>query len=198
MSQLRLKQIAGPADSKDGSVIIFDSNKPHWSTDLTSSLKLPKGTTLQRPTSAEQGMIRFNTTVGGVEFHTGSDWKRLDADLSIYMQRYIIRMEYTTDYKVGAISGLPTGWSVVSQGDTSFVLYTGLGRPPGGGAIYGQEFPEFVGGGSPTQYQYRAFGSAVEINYDSSNLNQFSVVGITAKTLIGTDRGGHAYFHFYI
>lgn len=38
-------------------------------------LRLPKGTTAQRPTTVESGMIRFNTTTGKTEEYSGTYWK---------------------------------------------------------------------------------------------------------------------------
>ena len=197
MSHLKLKQIAGPSNGKQGSVIVFDNATPKWSTDLSTALQLPTGTTEQRPQTPSPGMMRFNSDLGAVEFNSGSEWKRLDPDLSIYLQRYVFRMEYTALMKVGAITELPNGWTVASQADTSFIINTGLGRPPAGGAMYGQEFPDGVAGPT-TSYQYRAFNTSVEINYDTTTPNLFQIKGITAKTLIGTEASGHVYFHIYI
>ena len=40
----------------------------------TGFLKLPAGTTAQRPASPVTGMVRFNTTLGYAEVYTGSAW----------------------------------------------------------------------------------------------------------------------------
>lgn len=42
-------------------------------------LNLPAGTTSERPTSPEQGMMRFNTTESYVEGYDGSEWVQLGA-----------------------------------------------------------------------------------------------------------------------
>ena len=39
----------------------------------TGYLRLPVGTTVQRPT-ASAGMMRFNSSTGKVEYYTGSAW----------------------------------------------------------------------------------------------------------------------------
>jgi len=193
MSHLKLKQLAGPSNGARGGIIVFDNTSASWSTDLSTALTLPSGTTEQRPQTPSTGMLRFNTSTSGVEVHTGSTWKRIDADLSIYLQRYVFRMEYTSDQKVGVISNLPANWSVVQTNNTDFTIEHGLGRPPAGGYMYGQVTPP-----NGTQYQMRNFSSAVEIEYDSTNQNRFQIRGITSSSFIGTPAGGHVYFHIYI
>ena len=42
--------------------------------DATDSMKLPVGTTAQRPGSPAQGMFRFNSTTGQIEVYTGVEW----------------------------------------------------------------------------------------------------------------------------
>ena len=42
--------------------------------DSTDSLKLPVGTTAQRPASPVAGMYRFNSTTGALEVYTGGEW----------------------------------------------------------------------------------------------------------------------------
>ena len=64
-----MKLVPGSADGSTGSAktLIIDS---------TAAIKVPVGTTAQRP-SAAQGQIRFNTTTGGYEGYTGSTWGSL-------------------------------------------------------------------------------------------------------------------------
>jgi len=40
----------------------------------TGFLRLPIGTTAQRPVSPAAGMVRFNTTLGYAEVYTGAQW----------------------------------------------------------------------------------------------------------------------------
>jgi len=40
----------------------------------TGFIRLPAGTTAQRPSSPVSGMLRFNTTLGYPEFYDGSAW----------------------------------------------------------------------------------------------------------------------------
>lgn len=38
------------------------------------SLKLPSGTTAERPSSPNVGDLRFNTETGNTEFYDGTNW----------------------------------------------------------------------------------------------------------------------------
>ncbi len=46
----------------------------------TGTLDLPSGTTAQRPGSANNGMIRYNSTLSRYEGYSGSEWIRLGGD----------------------------------------------------------------------------------------------------------------------
>jgi len=37
-------------------------------------IQVPVGTTSQRPTSPETGMVRWNTDENGLEFYNGTEW----------------------------------------------------------------------------------------------------------------------------
>jgi hypothetical protein len=61
----------------NGVVVIDDSkNGSLESLELTgtSALKLPVGTTAQRPGTPVAGQLRYNSTTGGVESYTGISW----------------------------------------------------------------------------------------------------------------------------
>jgi len=45
----------------------------------TGNLRLPKGTTAQRPGSPEAGMIRFNTDIDATELYDGTNWVTLSS-----------------------------------------------------------------------------------------------------------------------
>ena len=47
---------------------------------LNSALKLPSGTTAQRPTSPSTGEWRYNTTTNLIEFWDGAEWKDLQSE----------------------------------------------------------------------------------------------------------------------
>lgn len=42
-------------------------------------IKVPIGTTAERPTTPTNGMLRFNTTIGKLEQYDGNDWAAIDA-----------------------------------------------------------------------------------------------------------------------
>lgn len=46
-------------------------------TEATDYLKIPTGTTAQRPSSPANGYIRFNTTINDVEAYNGTEWTRM-------------------------------------------------------------------------------------------------------------------------
>lgn len=46
-------------------------------------IKLPEGTTAQRPGSPRNGELRFNTTTNLAEYYTGTEWKSIDAPPTI-------------------------------------------------------------------------------------------------------------------
>ena len=54
----------------------LDKNLLGFSDD-TDFIKLPSGTTSQRPSSAAAGQFRFNTTIGDVEVYNGTAWTRM-------------------------------------------------------------------------------------------------------------------------
>jgi len=52
-------------------------------TEATDYLKIPTGTTAQRPSSPEAGYIRFNTTTSKLEIHNGTSWANVGPDYSL-------------------------------------------------------------------------------------------------------------------
>jgi hypothetical protein len=44
------------------------------------AVKVPVGSTAQRPASTNQGMIRFNTTIGEWEGYDGAEWRSIGGD----------------------------------------------------------------------------------------------------------------------
>jgi len=49
----------------------------------TDSMIIPKGSTGERPTTAVQGMMRYNSTNGAAEIYTGAQWSNLAGDFTI-------------------------------------------------------------------------------------------------------------------
>jgi hypothetical protein len=54
------------------------ANLRNTNIDSTAHIRLPNGTTAQRPASPQAGMLRFNTTFNITEFYNGSHW--IDAE----------------------------------------------------------------------------------------------------------------------
>lgn len=56
--------------------------------DTTGYLRIPVGTTAQRPASPETGMVRINTDASGytspiVEYYDGTEWKSLYTPVAV-------------------------------------------------------------------------------------------------------------------
>lgn len=83
MSTLSVAHLAGTAATISqtnipaGQTLNVEGNVYH---DGTGALRLPTGTTAQRPGSPQAGYIRWNTDTLGVELYTGSTWKVYSAE----------------------------------------------------------------------------------------------------------------------
>ena len=51
--------------------------------NATNSILIPVGNTAQRPGTGAAGMIRYNTTTGGVEAYNGTDWSALGSTFTV-------------------------------------------------------------------------------------------------------------------
>ena len=77
MSKLTVGSIGGiPASLNQASIpaghtLQINGNVYH---DGTGAMRLPTGTTGQRPSSPTTGFIRWNTSLGAVEVYNGSTW----------------------------------------------------------------------------------------------------------------------------
>ena len=77
MSQVRTSKLMGPELTE--MKIRMDSNAHlnvygSLETGISGQICLPSGTTDERPTSPQKGMIRINETKLGIEVYDGSDW----------------------------------------------------------------------------------------------------------------------------
>ena len=74
-----ISKIKGSAIN-DGAITIAKTDSLFVNTEIagTEAAKMPVGTTAQR-TSAQSGDIRFNTTIGLMEYYDGTNWKGIDA-----------------------------------------------------------------------------------------------------------------------
>ena len=67
--------VALAAKGTDTNISLTLASKGTGTVDIlgTTAIKVPVGTTAQRPTAAT-GQIRFNSTTGGYEGYTGNTW----------------------------------------------------------------------------------------------------------------------------
>ena len=109
----------------------------------TGFISLPTGTSAQRPSSPQQGMIRFNTDIGETEYYDGSVW-RIISDTSVEATGGTI-----VDTEVGGIqyrvhmfknTGNST-FTVTKGGEIEYLIVAGGGsggnRHRGGGGAGG-------------------------------------------------------------
>ena len=75
----KIKGTSGIDKVEAGAVItdpIFEGNA---TVNGTGYLKIPAGTTAQRPVSPTVGMLRYNTTKVGIETWNGSGWNEIQS-----------------------------------------------------------------------------------------------------------------------
>ncbi len=95
----------------------------------TEALKLPAGTTAQRPVTAVLGDLRFNSTTGLQEFYNGSDWVSINPLIKAAVATLVLPTNTYYNYQTAnAWTSLP--FNTLSQTD-SFVVnsssFTGTG-----------------------------------------------------------------------
>lgn len=70
--------IESPNSDTDRTLTLPDQSGEVITTDASGqSLVLPAGTTAERPASPQDGHTRYNTTIGGLEIYSSSEWKPL-------------------------------------------------------------------------------------------------------------------------
>ena len=82
--------------------VVFSSNVQFTTTD---AVKLPVGTTAQRPAVPSTGEIRYNTTTGKLEFYNGSSWKNTQEAIATGMLLYDV-YEESIGYGYGTSNGM--------------------------------------------------------------------------------------------
>jgi hypothetical protein len=103
------------------------------SIDDTGNLSLPSGTTVQRPASPQQGMIRYNTTLNDTEYYDGVAWRSI-SDTGVEATGGTI-----IDTEIGGVAYrihqfIATGnttFTVTKGGEVEYLIVAGGG---GGGA----------------------------------------------------------------
>lgn len=80
MSIIKVNKISADSDNKFRIRMPSSAHlniRGSFAIDDSSGLKLPVGTTAQRPTTPAAGMIRYNSDLGVVEGYDGGSWKNL-------------------------------------------------------------------------------------------------------------------------
>jgi len=64
------------------------TNSPLYSLHInaTDAMRVPTGTTAERPASLQQGLLRFNTSETVLEYYDGSDWQSTASGTSLFLQ----------------------------------------------------------------------------------------------------------------
>lgn len=81
-------------------------------TNTNSSIKLPVGSTANRPNSPALGMMRFNTSINTVEIYNGSSWRRMGYAKSV------------------SLAGVPSTLNETTN-RTATITVNAFGYPPG-------------------------------------------------------------------
>lgn len=130
------------ATTPSGSFIV---NESIFSVDTTTGLKIPVGTTAQRPTSPTVGMIRWSTTISKFEFYDGTAWLGID--------------------------GTPTG---IALGIATFIVAAGGGGGGASQASWGGSGAGGAGG-YRTSYGQSGGGASAESTLSISTATNYTV-----------------------
>ena len=185
MSLLKIKQINGPAGGNQGATIVFDNNKPQWSSDLASGLLLPKGNQAARPGTPVEGLIRYNTSINKIEAYEGGEWKQVISDSEL-LKRFSFRINFVSG-ALTSVDNLPSGWSFVSLTSNSFVLDHNRDKAPYDFTMVGKLNE------STDTMVFRPKSGILDMTYSASNINRLTFRGITFGNC-GTYGNGQSIF----
>ena len=71
----------------------------------TGAMILPVGTTAQRPATAVEGMFRYNSTTGGIEYYEGGSWEAVTASFTIATSQTFNGDNSTVAFTLSAVTG---------------------------------------------------------------------------------------------
>lgn len=117
----------------------------------TGTLTLPSGTTAQQPTGVE-GMVRFNTSYGQLEYYDGTSWNTLSGFNSVEATGGTVTnvVDSGVSYRVHTFSTVGSSNFVVTKGgEVEYLIVAGGG---GGGGRY-----HAGGGGGGGVLQHKGF-----------------------------------------
>jgi len=223
MSHLKIKQIAGPSNGKQGGIIVFDNTSPKWSSDLTSAIQLPAGTQAQRPVTPTDGLLRFNSDTDRIEAYEDGAWRHittnhfadledgpgeLQAGKAIRVNNDGSGLEYAlfptglrkyrfrvnfTGTTPSSVQDLPEGWSIVVSGETLTVTHN-LNTIPAFSSTFGAS-SIYAG-----EYVHRISGAgaaaAVSLRYNPNDLTKCTVFNVSTNST-GSASGTHAFIELY-
>ena len=127
MSTIKANKIEN-LSSSDGGISIDGSGMVTFPGN--EGVKFPKGTTAERPSSADDGLMRLNTTTGKLEVFTSTLSTWIDVNASGLAQ-----VDWLVVAGGGSAGGYSTGYTMGSDGSNSvFATNTAIGG--GGGAVY--------------------------------------------------------------
>ena len=98
----------------------LDSSTGTITIDTTGSIVLPVGTTVERPTTLAQGMVRYNTTDSTFEGYDGSNWGSLGGVKDIDQDTYIEAEETSDDDTLRFYTAGAQRATIDAAGNTTF------------------------------------------------------------------------------
>lgn len=167
--------------------------------DGTDFLKLPTGTTAERPSNPEEGYTRFNTDNDIIEVYNGQGWSSLNGEMHATVSGDVYTTEIFQDskkFRVHVFTGNGT-FTPNTAGEVEYLIVAGGGAGGrhhgggggGGGVLQGrtivsqQSYSITVGnGGIPTP------GTGSSPNGNGGNGENSSAFGLTA---VGGGGGGN-------
>jgi hypothetical protein len=87
-------------------------------TNIDNNLELPSGTTGERPSSPQEGQIRYNTDLETAEFWNGSNWRPLSDTNPATIEDLDLVVNGTFDTDT-------TGWSLINVGQDTATVQNG-------------------------------------------------------------------------
>tara|TARA_B100001564_G_scaffold360045_1_gene385077 strand:+ start:912 stop:1796 length:885 start_codon:yes stop_codon:yes gene_type:complete len=99
-----------------------------------NAMKVPTGTTAQRPGSASAGYVRFNTTENFLEVYTGSEWKSVIGPDAASTSTLGTQSNPAISGMAIKAEGLPSGlyWIKPNSSNNSYKMYVDCDRNGGG------------------------------------------------------------------
>ena len=165
--------------------------------DLTGAVTIPVGTTAQRPSSPEVGMLRYNTSLSEYEIYNGSAFENFQ---STYTAGNGIAVS-SNEFSVAAGSGLTQDASGLSHADTSSASsLTASSRTYVTGVTidtFGHVTGLTTGTETVTDTTYSASGNGLDLagtafsHADTSSLASTSNTGRTYIQNVTVDEFGH-------